>query len=38
VKGIYDLLNAFLFTPMQIPLDYDRIQKTRPRIVQLLQQ
>ncbi|MBT3594483.1 MAG: ankyrin repeat domain-containing protein [Verrucomicrobia bacterium] len=38
VKGIYDLLNAFLFTPMQIPLDYDRIQKTRPKIVQLIQQ
>jgi len=38
VKGIYDLLNAFLFTPMQIPLDYDRIQETRPKIVQLIQQ
>lgn len=38
VKGIYDSLNAFLFNLMQIPLDYDRIQETRPRITQILQQ
>ncbi len=38
MKGIYDLVNAFLFTPMQMPLDYDRIQKARPKIAKLLQE
>jgi len=34
-KGIYDLLNAVLFTPMQQPLDIDRIEKTREETLKL---
>ena len=34
-KGIYDLLNVVLFTPMQQPLDIDRIEKTREEMLKL---
>jgi len=36
VKPIYDLLDAAVFKPSGKPLDYDRIQKTRPTIVEIL--
>jgi hypothetical protein len=36
VKGIYELLDAILFKPLEAPLDYERIQTTRPKIVELL--
>ena len=35
-KGIYDLMNS-IFTPLGVPLDYDRIKSTRPEIVNILQ-
>ena len=35
-KGIYELLNAILFKPLGAPLDYERIQATRPEIVEIL--
>ena len=35
-KGIYDLINS-IFTPLGVPLDYDRIKSTRPEIVDILQ-
>jgi hypothetical protein len=35
-KGIYDLMNS-IFTPLGVPLDYDRIKSTRPEIVDILQ-
>lgn len=36
VKPIYDLLNGILFKPAGIPLDYNRIQQTRPKIAEML--
>ena len=35
-KGIYELLDAILFKPLGAPLDYERIQETRPEIVEIL--
>ena len=35
-KGIYELLDAILFKPVGAPLDYERIQETRPEIVEIL--
>ena len=35
-KGIYELLDAILFKPLGAPLDYERIQATRPEIVEIL--
>ena len=35
-KGIYDLMNS-IFTPLGVPLDYDRVKSTRPEIVDILQ-
>ena len=35
-KVIYDLMNS-IFTPLGVPLDYDRIKSTRPEIVDILQ-
>ena len=34
-KGIYDVMNS-IFTPLGVPLDYDRIKSTRPEIVDIL--
>jgi len=34
-KGIYDFLNAIPFTPMQQPLDIERIEKTREETLKL---
>ena len=36
MKPIYDFLNTILYTPIGMPLDYDRIQQTRPKIAELL--
>ena len=36
VKPVYDLLNTILYKPIGMPLDYDRIQQTRPKIAELL--
>jgi ankyrin repeat protein len=36
VKPVYDLLNTFIYKPSGIPLDYNRIQQTRPKIAELL--
>ena len=36
VKPIYDLLNGILYKPAGIPLDYNRIQQTRPKIAEML--
>ena len=36
VKPIYDYLNRELYKPAGIPLDYNRIQQTRPKIAELL--
>jgi ankyrin repeat protein len=36
VKPIYDFLNGLIFKPMGKPVDYDRIQKTRPEIAKIL--
>ena len=36
VKPFYDLLNGRLYKPIGIPLDYNRIQQTRPKIAELL--
>ena len=36
VKPIYDFLNGILYKPIGIPLDYNRIQQTRPKIAELL--
>ena len=35
-KGIYEFLDAILFKPLGAPLDYERIQETRPEIVEIL--
>ena len=35
-KGIYELFDAILFKPLGAPLDYERIQETRPEIVEIL--
>ena len=37
VKGIYELLDGVLFKPLGKPLDYNRIQDTRPKIALMLQ-
>ena len=36
VKPVYDFLNGILYKPIGIPLDYNRIQQTRPKIAELL--
>jgi ankyrin repeat protein len=36
VKPFYDFLNRLIFQPMGKPVDYDRIQKTRPEIAKIL--
>ena len=36
VKPIYDYLNGILYKPIGIPLDYNRIQQTRPMIAEML--
>ena len=36
VKGFYELLDAIIFKPLGAPLDYERIQETRPEIVEIL--
>ena len=36
-KPIYEFLDSLLFKPFGTPLDYDRIQSTRPKIVKALQ-
>ncbi|MFM1555784.1 MAG: ankyrin repeat domain-containing protein [Limisphaerales bacterium] len=36
VKPVYDHLNTILYTPIGIPLDYNRIQQTRPKIAEML--
>ncbi len=35
-KGIYEFLDGILFKPLGAPLDYERIQETRPEIVEIL--
>jgi len=35
-KGIYDLVNGLVYKPLGVPLDYDRIKSTRPKIVEIL--
>jgi hypothetical protein len=35
-KGIYDFIDAIIFKPLGAPLDYERIQATRPEIVEIL--
>jgi hypothetical protein len=36
VKPLYDFLNTILYKPIGMPLDYKRIQQTRPKIAELL--
>ena len=36
MKPIYDFLNTKLYKPIGMPLDYDRIQQTRPKIAEIL--
>ena len=36
-KPIYDFLDGVIYKPFGSPLDYDRIQSTRPKIVKALQ-
>lgn len=36
VKGIYDSLKLAIFEPLGFQLDYERIQRTRPRIAEML--
>ena len=36
IKGIYELLDAIIFKPLGAPLDYERIQATRPEIVEIM--
>jgi ankyrin repeat protein len=36
VKPVYDFLNGILYKPAGIPLDYNRIQQTRPKIAEML--
>ena len=36
MKPIYDFFNTILYKPIGMPLDYDRIQQTRPKIAELL--
>jgi hypothetical protein len=35
-KGIYEFLDGIIFKPLAAPLDYERIQETRPEIVEIL--
>ena len=37
VKGIYDYLQAVIFGPLGLELDYERIKMTRPKIAEMLQ-
>lgn len=37
VRFVYDILNNLIFKPMQQPLDYQRIQATRPKIAAMLE-
>ena len=36
VKGIYDYLQAMIFGPLGVQLDYERIKATRPKIAEML--
>ena len=36
IKPVYDLLNGILYKPIGMPLDYDRIKQTRPKIAEML--
>jgi len=36
VKGIYELLDGAVFKPLGKPLDYNRIQKTRPQVAAII--
>jgi len=36
VKGIYELLDGIVFKPAGKPLDYNRIQKTRPQVAAII--
>jgi hypothetical protein len=36
VKGIYELLDGIIFKPVGKPLDYNRIQKTRPQVAAII--
>mgnify|MGYP000013972725 CR=1 FL=1 len=36
VKGIYELLDGIIFKPAGKPLDYNRIQKTRPQVAAII--
>lgn len=36
VKATYDYLNAVVFGPLGVKLDYERLKKTRPRIAEML--
>ncbi|MDE0736303.1 MAG: ankyrin repeat domain-containing protein [Pirellulaceae bacterium] len=38
IRPIYDLVNGIIFQPAGIPLDYERIKATRPKVAQLLSQ
>ena len=35
-KGIYELLDGIIFKPAGKPLDYNRIQKTRPQVAAII--
>lgn len=37
VKGTYEYLNAVVFGPLGVQLDYERLEKTRPEIARMLQ-
>ena len=36
MKPIYDFFNTILYKPIGMPLDYDRIKQTRPKIAEML--
>ena len=36
VKPIYELVDGFIFQPAGMPLDYERLKATRPKVAQLL--
>ena len=38
VQFVYDIINGLVFQPAGLPLDYQRIKATRPRIAELLRQ
>ena len=35
-KGIYEFLDGIIFKPLGAPLDYERIESTRPKIAEIL--